>query len=88
MAMQVKLTLPESLYARARRLAHLRRQDVNEVITELLDEALPPDNGADEADDSLEEGVIDREMAAYVAMHPTLKQKYMGMHVAIQGATG
>lgn len=91
MAIKLTLTLSDKLYERAHRLAQLRQQDVTAVVTEVLDEALPmtePDEYAlDEEilDLSEPDEAVDREIAAYYALHPTLWEKYPGYHVAIHG---
>ena len=91
MAIKLTLTLSDKLYERAHRLAQLRQQDVTAVVTEVLDEALPmtePDEYAlDEEilDLSEPDEAVDREIAAYHALHPTLWEKYPGYQVAIHG---
>lgn len=80
METQIKLSIPANLYERVRQLARIKQMDVSTVIVDVLDEAVPFANDNAESD-----AVIDREMAAYVALHPILKQQYLGMHVAIQG---
>jgi signal transduction protein with GAF and PtsI domain len=84
MTTQVVLELPDQVYERAQHLAQLRQQAVAEVITEVLNDALP----SDELDTEVEESssadkALDREMQAYIAMHPRLKEKYLGQHVAV-----
>jgi hypothetical protein len=79
MGTQVTLTIPERLYERARQLAAQRHMNVEEVLTKVLDatedalEMLVPE--WDEA--------VEREMAAYIALHPLLWEKYPCQHVAI-----
>ena len=79
MGTQVTLTIPERLYERARQLAAQRHMNVEEVLTKVLDatedalEMLVPER--DEA--------VEREMAAYIALHPLLWEKYPCQHVAI-----
>ncbi len=80
MAEQITITIPQQLYRRARELALSRNQPVDDVLVHVLDEALPPDV-APEFDDA----AVEREMQAYIALHPTLKQQYLGQHVAIYG---
>lgn len=52
------------------------------MLVELLDQALPPDDKRDVDD---EETAVKREMQAYIDLHPILKEKYLGQHVAIFG---
>lgn len=82
--MQVTVTIPDALYRRAQQLARSRQRDVAEVITAVLDEGLPAAEG-DSADWIEPDEAVDREMAAYIALHPTLKAQYLGQHVAILG---
>ncbi len=85
MIKDVYVAIPDSIYQRARQLALARNQPVTDVLTDVLDEALPLD--AETADTEListeDEEAADREMEAYIAMHPLLKENFLGMHVAI-----
>lgn len=83
--MQVTLTIPEALYRRAQQLALSRQRDVAEVITAVLDEGLPAADEDERVDRAEPDEAVDREMAAYIALHPMLKEKYLGQHVAILG---
>lgn len=83
--MQVTLTIPEALYRRAQQLARSRQRDVAEVITAVLDEGLPAAAEGDSVDWAEPDEAVDREMAAYIALHPMLKEKYLGQHVAVLG---
>jgi hypothetical protein len=83
--MQVTLTIPDALYRRAQQLALSRQSDVVEVITAVLDESLPAVAETDTIDWSEPDEAVDREMAAYIALHPMLKERYLGQHVAILG---
>jgi hypothetical protein len=80
MTEQVTISIPQPLYQRARELARVRNQPVGDLLVEVLDEALPPDAELEVADTDVE-----REMRAYIALHPMLKKKYLGQHVAIFG---
>lgn len=78
MGTQVTLTIPDELYRRAQRLAEARQRDVADVLAEaiiLTNEPHQVDLAPDED--------IDRERAAYVAMHSMLWEKYRGQYVAI-----
>jgi hypothetical protein len=82
MVEQVTISIPQTLYRRARDLARNRNRPVDDVLAELLDQALPPDENG-EIDD--EETAVKQEMQAYIILHPMLKEKYLGQHVAIYG---
>ena len=81
MSEYVSISIPESLASRARQLARLRRRPLDAVIAEVLDEALPPGGTPEPADD--EDAAVIREMEAYTAFHPILRESYPGQHVAI-----
>ncbi len=76
--------ISEKLYVRARWVAQTRHQEVSEVIAAILDENLPPFVEVDKAEDEID-AAADREMAAYIAMHPELEAKFLGKHVAVHG---
>ena len=80
---QITISIPQTLYRRARELARSRNRPVDDVLVELLDQALPPDKKV-EVDDE-EETAVKREMQAYITLYPMLKEKYLGQHVAIYG---
>jgi hypothetical protein len=80
MVEQITISISQTLYRRARELARSRNRPVDDVLVELLDQALPPDEKV-EVDE--EETAVKREMQAYITMHPMLKEKYLGQHVAI-----
>lgn len=82
MAEQINVSIPQSLYQRVRDLARLRNRPVDDVLAEVLENALP--QGKD-SESSSEDAAVEQEMNAYIAMHETLKQKYLGQHVAIFG---
>ncbi|HRQ40187.1 MAG TPA: DUF5678 domain-containing protein [Chloroflexota bacterium] len=80
MAKQVTISIPQTLYRRARELARSRHQSVDDVLADVLDEVLPPDDEPD-----VDASAVARERQAYIALHPMLKQKYLGQHVATYG---
>ena len=82
MAEQVNISISQALYRRVRKLARLYQRPVDDVLAEVLDQALPPNGEPDVAD---EDAAVEREMQAYIALHPMLKEKYLGQHVAIHG---
>ena len=79
---QVTVSIPQKLYRRVRQLAQVRNQSVDDVLVDVLDEALPINESLIESN---EDDAAEQEMQAYIAMHPMLKEKYMGQHVAIFG---
>lgn len=77
---QITVSIPQKLYWRVRDLARARNQPVDDVLADVLEQALPtdasyPNNNEDDA--------MEREMRAFIQMHPVLKKKYLGQHVAI-----
>lgn len=82
MAEQITISIPQTLYQRVRELARLREQPVDYVLAEVLEQALPPEIKPDITDETT---AVEREMQAYIALHPLLKEKYLGQHVAIYG---
>lgn len=80
MAEQVSISIPQPIYQRIRELARLRNRPVDDVLVEVLDQALPL---GDEPASSESEAAVERERQAYIALHPMLKEKYLGQHVAI-----
>jgi hypothetical protein len=82
MGKQVTLTIPDELYQRAEKLAILTSQDVTTVLVNAIDlDYTFPDNLLTHEPDE----AVDREHAAYLALHPMLWQEYPGQHVAIYG---
>lgn len=49
MERQILLTLPDELYQRAKQLAHQRKQILEVVLVDVLDEVLPRNSATDEA---------------------------------------
>ncbi len=82
MAEQINVPIPQTLYRRVRELARMRKQPVDNVLAEVLDQVLPPSNEPDIPD---EETAVEQETQAYISLHPTLKEKHLGQHVAIFG---
>lgn len=80
MRTQVTLSIPNELYQRAKRIAQSSQRGVNEVLAESI---VLVDNQVEVPDFSEPDEALEREKAAYIAMHPTLREKYPGQHVAI-----
>ena len=78
---QISVSIPQRLYQRVRKLAHARNQPVDDVLVEVLDRALT----ANDSPSGGEEEAVEREMQAFIEMHPMLKENYPGQHVAILG---
>lgn len=83
MSDQVTVNIPERLYRRARALARERRRPLDAVIAEALEQGMPPETSESAAMPDDQETAVQREMAAYIALHPSLKTQYYGRHVAI-----
>lgn len=88
MTEQFTITIPESLYRRARALAQSRHRSFDVFIADALDRGLHQAAAEDayespfatEGEDSEK---LTRETAAYEAMHDQLIAEYFGKHVAI-----
>jgi hypothetical protein len=84
MAEQISVSIPKPIYQRIQQFANRRNQPLADALAELLDQSLPPTTEL-KAD---EDAAVEREMQAYIALHPMLKQKYLGQlgqHVALYG---
>lgn len=79
------VTLSSNISARVQKLAQQRDEETIAIVEQLLDEALPAIVDEQAADDRAESDPADREMAAYIAMHPQLKAEFFGQYVAIYG---
>ncbi len=91
MTMKITLNLDETVYERAKLLARQQRQDVAKALARWLEETLPeaessntPTSG-DRIDRADEDAAMEREMQAYIALHPQLLQEYKHQFVAIHG---
>jgi hypothetical protein len=82
----ILVPIPRPLFVRLNRLAKARNQDVAAVVAETLDGALEATDRDEVTRPATEtDEAVDREMAAYLAMHPALKDRYLGLYVAIHG---
>lgn len=79
MSEYVTISIPESLYRRARDLARLNRQTVNAVIAEALDQAFPVFHISPEREK------MEQEQAAYMRLRESLLATHEGQYVAIHG---
>ena len=82
MAEQVNVSIPQKLYRRVHELARIQKRPIDDMLIEVLDRALPPGD-EQELFDYDEDNAVDKEMQAYITLHPMLKEKYLGQHVAI-----
>ena len=86
MTTQVILNLPDNLYRQVRRLARRQRAEVTDTIAQLLASALPDsDVNSGSNDWVVADPAMEREMQAWIALYPQLKQQFRGKHVAIRG---
>ena len=85
MSAQVTLTLPDKVYERVKSLARLRQQDIAKTISEHLEATLPISKAPPAVVATREQQYqeLDREMAAYIQLHPQLKQSHWGRYVAV-----
>ena len=80
MFQQITVSIPQKLYRRVRDLARARNQPVDDVLVEVLEHAIPAEKSVP---GNQEEDPMEREMQAFIQMHPMLKEKHLGQHVAI-----
>jgi hypothetical protein len=84
MATKVTVELPDKVYQRVRRYARLHQQDMEKLLSGVIEEGLDAKEAEAEIVDWTEpDPAVDREMEAYIAMHPALKEKYFGKYVAV-----
>lgn len=89
MESQVIVTLPDRLYHRVQKLAHVKRRQMAEAIVEHLEATLPESEDLLATVDMYQQqsAALAREEAAYIRLHPQLKVTHFGCYVAIyQGA--
>ena len=86
MLSQVTLRISGNLFTRAKQLTQVRKENARDELVDLLDQILA---SAEQSEAEIEEdwvendAALQREMQAYIAMHPMLKQTHFGQHVAI-----
>jgi uncharacterized protein (DUF2249 family) len=83
MPTKVTVKLPDSLYRRTQRFAHRHEQNMEEAISTLLEQALSAGEAAEIVSWSEPDPAVEREMQAYIALHPTLVKHYLNTYVAI-----
>ena len=83
MQSQITMTISDTLFTRAKQLTQLRKTESEDELVDLLEQILASAE-IEEEETSLDEDLaVEREMQAYIAMHPLLKQTHFGKHVAI-----
>lgn len=75
----VTISIPESLYRRARDLARLNQQPVDVVIAEALEQAFPVFHVSPDRER------MEQEQAAYARLRESLLATHEGQYVAIHG---
>lgn len=82
MATPITITFSGELAEKIYQLASIRQQNITALFETLVDQAWPDkDEPTDVQAESDEE--VTPEMQAYIALHPMLKEKYLGQYVAI-----
>lgn len=82
--MASSMTFSDELVEKIQNLARIRKQNVDALLESLVDHAWlqeisEPDDGWENSADE----APTPEMQAYIALHPVLKDKYLGKYVAI-----
>lgn len=84
MAKKITVELSDDLYQQTQRFARRHQQGMEEAISVLLEQALTTGEADEEIADWREsDPAVEREMKAYIAMHPMLKEEYFGKYVAV-----
>lgn len=81
MAIEVRLSLPEAVYRNIQRRAALSNSDVAQFLVSRLAGRFGTDS--DPVDLTEPDPDADREMTAWIALHPRLRETHFGQHVAI-----
>ena len=81
MTRQITLTVPDPVYQRAEQLAHSSHRPVDEVLREHIQWGLPRFHI------SKDSPAMEREVAAYEAMHAQLWEQYANQYVAVHQAS-
>lgn len=84
MATKITIELPDHLYQETQEFARLHRVEMEAAISALIEQGLvsaevEPEHSAQSSSNSS----VERERAAYIALHSVLQEKYMGQYVAI-----
>ncbi len=83
--MATPITVSGDVAEKLQRLAQQRQQNIDALLESLLNQAWQQEQGT--IDELAEPGEFGNaatpEMQAYIALHPMLKEKYLGQYVAI-----
>lgn len=82
MAIPITVTVSDEVAEKIQQLANLRQQNIDTLFETLVNQAWPDENEEDEQPAELDEAPTP-EMQVYLALHPLLKEKYLGQYVAI-----
>ncbi len=77
MSTQVLLTIPDNVYQQITTIAQATRQEVEQLLNQLIGQAFPP------LPVHPERAVMEAEVAAFETMHGQLWQKYPHHYVAV-----
>jgi predicted transcriptional regulator len=84
MIIDVTVSVTDVVYERVQRLARARHQDLSSFLADALDiGVIQVESQSSDRQESPEDAALDREMQAYIALHPMLKEKYFGKYVAV-----
>lgn len=88
MLSDVTLKIPRNLFARAKQLTQEQSERSPDELIEVLDRILALAESIESATGEEEyatedDPALQREMQAYIALHPMLKKTHLGKHVAI-----
>lgn len=88
MLSQVTLKIPNNLFTRAKQLTQGNNKksadELMDILKQILASAKRSEAETDEEDYGVEnDPALNREMQAYIVMHPQLKKTHFGKHVAI-----
>ena len=83
MQMPLTVTLSTRISERVQKFAQQHDEELIAVVERILDEALPESFEDQTARDEVEPDAADLEMQAYIELHPTLKEAFLGQYVAI-----
>lgn len=81
MSTQITLMLPDNIYQQIERVAQSTNRPVSEVLTETIVSAFPPLHV------SQDRPAMQREVAAFEAMHAQLWEQFSNQYVAIHQGT-
>ena len=83
MTTQILLMLPDELYGEAADVAESQNLHVDDLLITLIRTGLPKLRDKVDVVTYEPDRDVDKEIIAYHKLHPTLKQNYLGQHVAI-----